>query len=103
MRTLLETYTTRHFPCPICVGALEVRESKKDKPYVVCDACGVQMFVRNETGIRRLEQLIQEANTKNVWERLAELLQGYQKTCRQCANKFWVTEEGRRQPETKPS
>src|SRR5258708_32423201 len=95
MRTLLEIYTTRYFHCPICAEALEVRESKKDKPYVVCNACGVQMFVRNETGIRRLEQLTQEANTKNVWERLKELPQRYQKTCRQCANKFWVTEETR--------
>ena len=95
MHTLLEIHATRHFPCPVCGEALDVRESKKDKPYVVCDACGVQMFVRNEAGIRRLEQLVQAAKTQHVWERLKELLHRYQKTCPQCANKFWVTEETR--------
>lgn len=95
MHTLLDTQTVRLFPCPICGDALEVRESKKDKPYVVCNACGVQMFVRAETGIRRFEKLTNEASAQNIWGRLTELLQRYQKLCPKCGNKFWVTEQSR--------
>ncbi len=32
-------------PCLICGNEVEVRLSKKNKPYLVCD-CGVQVFVR---------------------------------------------------------
>ena len=32
--------------------------SKKAKPYLVCDDCGVQSFVRFEKGMKRLERLL---------------------------------------------
>ncbi len=31
----------RRFPCPVCTDPREVRLTKKDKPYIVCDPCGV--------------------------------------------------------------
>jgi len=31
-----------------------VRTTKKGKPYLICDVCGLQMFVRYEAGIARL-------------------------------------------------
>ena len=43
--------------CVLCQSPLEIRNSKKDKPYVCCDDCGMQMFVRSEKGIKRLERL----------------------------------------------
>ena len=53
------------------------------------------MFVRNDVGIRRLEKLIEEAQTQSIWERLTELRKRYEKTCSNCRKKFWVTEENR--------
>jgi len=39
------------FRCPICGELLSVKRSKRDKPYIVCNECGVQMFVRYKKGI----------------------------------------------------
>jgi transcription elongation factor Elf1 len=90
---LLVARSKRLFPCPICCEGLEVRQSKKGKPYVVCDRCGLQMFVRTEPGIRRFEKLVADAESKNTWERLTELEQRYQKKCPKCGKRFWVTEK----------
>ena len=46
------------FPCPLCEEELEIKISKKGKPYVVCDVCGVQLFVRRAEGIKRLKREI---------------------------------------------
>jgi predicted RNA-binding Zn-ribbon protein involved in translation (DUF1610 family) len=40
------SHEKRMFPCPICGVATDVRITKKDKPYITCDPCGVQVFVR---------------------------------------------------------
>ena len=45
------------FPCPLCQQPLTIRTTKKDKPYLTCEQDGLQMFVRYETGIRRLEEM----------------------------------------------
>ena len=45
------------FPCPLCQRSLEIRETKKKKPCITCESCGVQIFVRYRTGILRLEEL----------------------------------------------
>jgi len=50
------------FRCPLCQRSLEIRETKKEKPYLTCDNCGLQMFVRYRKGIQRLEEL----SRKNV-------------------------------------
>ncbi len=44
------------FPCPLCQRGLDIRISKKDKPYCVCSDCGLQLFIRNEEGVSRLEK-----------------------------------------------
>jgi hypothetical protein len=44
---------------------LEKRTSKNGKPYFVCDSCGVQLFVRRQDGIERLDALMRAAE-KNV-------------------------------------
>jgi len=51
------------------------------------------MFVRNETGIRRLEEFVAEAEGDNIWERVAKLEQRYRKQCPKCEEKFWTKEE----------
>jgi len=39
------------FRCPVCEDWLPVKKSKRDSPYIVCNNCGVQMFVRYKEGI----------------------------------------------------
>jgi CxxC motif-containing protein len=36
----------------------ELRLSKKAKPYFICDPCGVQAFIRKETGVQRLKGIL---------------------------------------------
>jgi predicted RNA-binding Zn-ribbon protein involved in translation (DUF1610 family) len=95
MKTILELETEkkRLFPCPICGEGLDVRESKKRKPYVVCNSCGMQMFIRADSGIRKFERLVAEAKMSNTWERHAELERHYRKKCPKCGRAFWATEE----------
>lgn len=83
----------RFFPCPICGDALDVRLTKKSKPYVVCHGCGVQLFVRAQPGIEKFDKLVADAEARNIWERLAEVERRYLKQCPACGKKFWVTEE----------
>lgn len=82
---------SRLFPCCVCGEAREVGTTKKDKPYLICDPCGVQVFVRGKAGIRRFEELVADAAGNNVWKRLAELQQRYQFECPKCRKKFWLT------------
>ncbi len=80
----------RTFPCPVCTTPLDVRESKKGKPYLVCDYCGVQMFVRGPAGIRAFNRQVESADRKGVWETIAEMERRYRKQCPACGCKFWV-------------
>jgi len=46
-------------PCFLCSQKLEQRTDKKHgKPYFICDACGMQAFVRGQQGIKNLADLI---------------------------------------------
>lgn len=49
----------RIFPCPVCGMGLPLRSSRKQKPYCVCDSCGIQLFFRGKTGIARLNKLVE--------------------------------------------
>ena len=80
------------FPCPLCLVPLRVRSSKKNKPYVVCDACGVQMFVRMKPGITRLASLMAEPQAGSVMQRLATVARQQRQTCRSCHHAFWLSE-----------
>lgn len=91
MKPILTTHKTRLFPCCLCGEAREVRTTKKGKPYLHCDPCGLQMFVRIETGIRRFEQLVSDAERNNIWKRLGELQQRYRFECPKCGKRFWLT------------
>jgi hypothetical protein len=81
------------FPCCVCGQGLEVRQTKKGKPYVICDPCGMQMFVRVTSGIQRFEGLVKDAARKDLWKRLDELQERYKKKCPKCSKRFWVSEE----------
>ena len=83
----------QRFPCPICGEALEVRQSKKHKPYVVCDPCGVQMFVRGADGITRFNEQIKRHVSGGSFDQLAEMQKRYLKKCPRCGKRFWITPE----------
>ncbi|HVZ60188.1 MAG TPA: hypothetical protein VG892_05330 [Terriglobales bacterium] len=53
-------------PCFLCGNKLEKRTDKNEKPYFVCDPCGIQMFVRRQAGIERLEQFIEVVKQQQV-------------------------------------
>ena len=46
--------------CFLCGRWPDVRLSKKGRPYFVCDACGMQVFVRGNKGIERLKEKVRE-------------------------------------------
>jgi DNA-directed RNA polymerase subunit RPC12/RpoP len=45
-------------PCFLCSQELRQRKDKNDKPYFICDPCGMQIFVRGRQGIENLKELI---------------------------------------------
>ena len=53
-------------PCFLCGQKLEKRVSKNDKPYFVCDSCGIQFFVRRKDGIERLDALMRAAEKNSI-------------------------------------
>lgn len=81
------------FPCPVCGIALQVRQTKKQKPYIVCDPCGLQMFVRGASGIGRFEGLLSHAQSGNALDKLAEMERRYRKKCLKCGKPFWIGPE----------
>ena len=85
--------TTGWFPCPVCVRPLDVRTTKKKKPYVVCSMCGVQVFVRERAGIEMFERLVEQGLKADILTRIGQLEQRYKLTCPDCAKPFWANVE----------
>lgn len=52
------------FPCPVCQELRPVRQTKNRKPYLRCDPCGVQLFVRGEDGIELFRKAVRTADGK---------------------------------------
>lgn len=80
----------RWFPCPVCLKPLDVRTSKRDKPYVICSLCGVQMFVREKAGIEAFETLVKQGLKADVLTRIGQLEQRYRFKCPECSKEFWT-------------
>src|SRR5438445_4516748 len=87
----MTSLSKRRFPCPICRAVLDVRDSKKEKPYVLCDPCGMQMFIRGPAGIAKLDSLIAAGDKSNAFDRLEEMERRYRKTCATCDKPFWIS------------
>ncbi len=86
----MATSTDEKFPCPVCTKPLEVRLTKKDKPYVTCDPCGVQVFIRGPAGIAEFKRLIERGNHDGLLDRLEEMEQRYRLSCPECGSGFWI-------------
>ena len=57
----------KRFPCPLCEFKQEIRISEKNnKPYIVCDYCGVQLFIRKKEGVNKLIALINSDNLLGI-------------------------------------
>src|SRR5579871_2288087 len=78
------------FPCPVCISPREVRITKKDKPYVICNPCGIQVFVRGPEGIAQFTRLLEHANTEGLFERFQEMERRYRLECPSCGHRFWI-------------
>ena len=81
------------FPCPVCLKPLDVRTSKRNKPYVICSSCGVQMFIRERAGIAAFESLVEQGLTADVLMRIGQLEQRYKLKCPECGKLFWASPE----------
>ena len=79
------------FPCPVCTGPREVLMTKKDKPYLTCDPCGVQVFVRGPGGIREFSRLLQSTSEDALLARATKMEKRYRLTCPKCGHKFWIS------------
>ena len=88
----MDTGSQRRFLCPLCGEGLDVRKTKKKKPDVVCDPCGIQLFVRGEKGIRRFAELVERAESGNIWAKLEALTERCRRECPRCGKEFWVEE-----------
>lgn len=55
----VEDLEGRDWPCPVCGEGRDIRLSKKGKPYYVCSDCGVQVFVREDPGIGRMLEVLE--------------------------------------------
>ena len=70
---------SQYFPCPICFGMLEVRHDKNSKPYLICNDCGVQLFIRGKEGIKQFKNLISDYYYKVKSQKLIELIDYYER------------------------
>lgn len=82
--------TNRSFPCPVCTKPTEVRITKKNKPYLTCDPCGVQLFIRGPAGISEFNRLLESASGRSAMTQLAEIEQRYRLSCPKCGTRFWA-------------
>lgn len=85
--------TTKWFPCPVCLMPLDVRTTKRGKPYVICSPCGVQMFVRERAGIEAFGKLVELGLKADVLTRVGQLEQRYKLKCPVCTKSFWANPE----------
>ena len=83
---------TQWFPC-LCLKPMDVRTSKKKKPYVICPPCGVQMFIRERAGIEAFGKLVEQGLKADVLTRVGRLEQRYKLKCPVCTKSFWANPE----------
>lgn len=82
--------SARVFPCPVCAEPRDVRTTKKNKPYVVCDTCGVQVFIRGSLGIVTFAKLVERTSLEDVLARFTEIERRYRLRCPNCRTHFWI-------------
>lgn len=46
--------------CPLCSESIELKKSRKGKPYAACKACELMLFINGERGLQHLKSKILE-------------------------------------------
>ncbi len=87
---MLDLNGQRLFPCPVCVELREVKLTKKKKPYITRDPCGIQLFVRGQAGISALRRLIDTGEDRGLWSTLKTMEPSYRLKCPKCGCRFWI-------------
>ena len=72
----------QRFPCPVCGVPQEVRSSKKDKPYIACNSCGVLVFVRRRDSVREFRKLLEVAVLQGTFKRMRATIRRYRLRCK---------------------
>ena len=54
----MNSYTNSTIPCFLCGKPLKVKITKTNKPYFICDTCGLQCFIRYKAGISKFRRLL---------------------------------------------
>jgi transcription elongation factor Elf1 len=80
----------RRFPCPVCAVPQEVRSSKKDKPYITCNTCGVQVFVRGREGVQEFKKLLEQSEFDGTMAQMRSIVRRYRLRCKSCGRQFWI-------------
>src|SRR5437879_4820923 len=62
----LEQAEMANAPCWLCGKQLDVRIDKNRKRYLVCNGCGMQVFIRREQGMQNLSQLIKALRGRDL-------------------------------------
>jgi len=74
---MLDLNVNKMFPCPVCASPRPVKQTKKAKPYIVCDPCGVQVFIRGPEGIASFNRLVERADGEGLWARIKGIETSY--------------------------
>lgn len=59
LRGMLTVQGESLLECPLCGQLVAVKASKTGKPYLICNDCGLQMFVRFPAGQARLDGILE--------------------------------------------
>lgn len=80
----------RMFACPVCIDPREVKITKKNKPYITCDPCGIQVFVRGPAGIEAFNRMVERGGKKDLWSEIETMQKRYRLRCPECGYHFWI-------------
>ena len=86
----MPTNTNHKFPCPVCTDPRDVKLTKKNKPYITCDPCGIQVFIRGPEGIAEFKRLLEKGERDGLITRIEAIERRYRLTCPECGCKFWA-------------
>ncbi len=53
-----QEFKNKTFKCPLCDEKIPIKSDRKNKPYIICNSCGLQMFIRYPSGIQILIEKI---------------------------------------------
>jgi hypothetical protein len=87
---MVELNGKKMFPCPVCLDPREVRITKKHKPYIICDPCGIQVFVRGPAGIAAFNRIVELGGKEDLWTRIEKMEGRYKLKCPECGCHFWI-------------